>query len=113
MTDNRSSLIRGAVVGGLVALGLLVLWVVITGLLGLRSAQQVQAQTQALTDQLAQGDSVAAASTLAELQGSSSALDSTLNSPPWSQMASLPVVGPSVRVFADIAEGTAAVSANT
>ncbi len=113
VTQSRSSLLRGAVVGGLIALGILVAWVLITGLLGLRSAMQVQSQTQALTDQLSAGDSAAAEGTLRELQGSSASLSATFGSAPWTQVASLPLVGSSVQVFADIADGTAAVMAAT
>ena len=75
-------MVRGAVVGALVAVGVLLLWVMVTGGLALVTALQVQNQTQALTEQLRTGDSAAAQQSLTELQDSSGALAARLNSAP-------------------------------
>ncbi len=113
MARDRSSLVRGGVVGALVAVGVLLLWVMVTGGLALVTALQVQNQTQALTEQLRAGDSAAAQQSLTELQDSSGALAARLNSAPWTQVATLPLVGPTVTVLAGIAQGTGAVMAAT
>lgn len=110
---NNRHLVRGALIGALVAVGILLLWVLITGLLAFRSAGQVQQQSQSVADALRAGDTSAAEQSLTELQASSASLAATLNSPPWTQMAGAPLVGPTVGMFAGIADGTAAVAAAT
>lgn len=104
---------RGALIGALVALGLLLLWVVVTGVWGLRAASQVSSQSQEVAQALRAGDTAAAEQALGDLQDSSASLAATLNSPPWTQMASLPWIGSTVGMFAGIADGTAAVAAAT
>lgn len=113
MAGKRGSLVRGAVLGGVVALSVLLVWVAVTGLLALRSAAELRSQTDELARQMGRGDVGGAEQSLDDVRSSSAALAATLNSPPWQQVAALPLVGPSVTVFAGIAEGTAAASAAT
>ncbi len=110
---NDRHLVRGAVIGALVALGLLMLWILITGVLAFRSASQVQQSSQAAADALRAGDTSAAQESMVQLQGSSASLAATLNSAPWTQVAGVPLIGSTVGMFAGIADGTAAVAAAT
>jgi hypothetical protein len=107
------SLIKGAIWGVLAVVGLLLIWLVITGALAAKAANDVRSQSSALISAMKSGDAAAIAASLEELQSSTATLDVRLNSSPWSQVADLPLVGRSVGAAASIAAGAHGVLAAT
>ena len=103
----------GALWSLVVALGLLVLWFLITGLLGALAANSIQNQAAAVSQALRDGDTEAAVSEIAALRDSAATADARFNSAPWSWAADFPVVGPTVALVGAIAEGSNAVAAST
>ncbi|MCH9816696.1 MAG: DUF4012 domain-containing protein, partial [Actinomycetia bacterium] len=99
--------------GVVVAFGLLLVWFLVTGLLGALAANNIQNQAAAVSQALRDGDTEAAVSEIEALRGSAATADARFNSAPWSWAADFPVVGPSVALVGAIAEGANAVAQST
>ena len=110
---RRGSLVKGAIWGVLAVLLLLLVWLVITGALVAKAANDVRSQSSSLVSALKSGDATGTATALVELQASTATLDAGLNSAPWSQVADLPLIGRSVGALASIATGANGVLAAT
>jgi len=110
---RRGSLVKGAIWGVLAVLALLLVWLVITGALAAKTANDVRSQSNTLVSAMKSGDAAAIVSALEQLQSSTADLDVRLNSSPWSQVADLPLVGRSVGAAASIATGANGVLAAT
>ena len=76
---RRGSLLKGALAGVAVVLGLLLGWLIVTGVLAALAANDVRTESSSLVAAFKTGDTAQVATSLAELQESADTLDSRLN----------------------------------
>lgn len=96
-----------------VVLGLWLLWMVISGFLGFRSAQAMEDTADELVENIKSGNTESVYELLPQMREQAASASARFNSAPWSVMSDLPLMGPTVRLLGDVSAGTSAMVAAT
>ena len=109
VAENKRRFLRGAGLGVLAGLALLLAWLVLAGLVGGYHALSLRSAAAAAQEQLDEGDQGAAAESVADIGRHSAGLGRWLGGAPWGWFTDAPVVGPTISAAVTLSGGSAAV----